>query len=100
MKNSLIEKLAEIKHDRWSGQALTATNNLVARDKMTPEWQERWLSLANMPYSEFPEEKKEEIREQIRQFLDVIYKELYGLLADDNLTTEEAILEFANLLKG
>ena len=62
----MMEALAADEHDRWSGQARTAL------DEMTSERRERWDRLSRTPYSELTEEMKELDRMQVRERLAIM----------------------------
>ena len=68
----VMEELAANEHDRWSGQAKTALN------EMTEERRERWTRLADTPYAELSEEMKELDRMQVRDILAIL--NCHGLL--------------------
>jgi hypothetical protein len=62
----IIEKLAEIEHERWSGQARTALH------EMTEERRLRWGRLVDIPYADLTEEMKELDRMQVREYWPLI----------------------------
>lgn len=66
VSRDLMEALAADEHERWSGQARTAL------DEMTPERRERWDRLSKIPYSELSEEIKELDRMQVRERLAIM----------------------------
>jgi hypothetical protein len=65
-ENAIIEKLAEIEHDRWSGQARTAL------DKMDNERRTRWDKLSKTPYDKLTEEMKQKYRDQVYEYWPII----------------------------
>ncbi len=64
--HDLLERLAAYEHERWSGQARTAL------DEMTPERRERWDILSRTPYDQLSEEMKEKDREQVRSYIAIM----------------------------
>lgn len=64
----LMEALAADEHERWSGQALTALN------EMTDARRERWARLAVTPYADLDEKNKELDRMQVRERLAIMAK--------------------------
>ena len=71
---SILEKLSEIEHDRWSGQAKTALTD------MTDERRERWGRLVNIPYCELSEEMKALDRMQVDEYWPIIAKAIHAAL--------------------
>lgn len=71
----IMELLAEIEHDRWSGQAETALN------KMTPERRERWGRLSKTKYADLDATNKELDRMQVREYWPVIGKYIESFAA-------------------
>ena len=65
-EKNVIDKLAAIEHDRWSGQARTALDN------MTDERRNRWNKLSKTPYKKLTEEMKEKDREQVYNYWPII----------------------------
>lgn len=70
--DNVMEELASNEHDRWSGQAITALN------QMTDERRERWGRLAETKYADLTEEMKELDRVQVRDILAIL--DSHGLL--------------------
>lgn len=66
----LMEQLAAIEHERWSGQALTALH------EMTDERRDRWSRLAKIPYAELDEHNKELDRLQVREYWPLVVSRL------------------------
>lgn len=60
----VIERLAAVEHERWSGWILHQL-----KVGITPERMNRWVKLANTPYSELTEELKEMDRAEVRKTL-------------------------------
>jgi hypothetical protein len=73
---SLIDKLADIEHERWSHWqrylhskcARASDGSLVIPAHLV----DRWESQMNTPYSALSEEEKESDREQVRRYLPII----------------------------
>lgn len=73
---SLIDKLADIEHERWSHWQRylhskcepTSDGSLVIPAHLVG----RWESQMNTPYSALSEEEKESDREQVRRYLPII----------------------------
>lgn len=72
----LIEKLAEVEHERWSHwQRYLHSNCERARDGslvIPAHLVDRWESQMNTSYSALSEEEKESDREQVRRYLPII----------------------------
>lgn len=62
----LLEELAELEHERWSGQAIAALTD------MTDARRERWTRQARMLYAGLSDAEKEQDRKQVRKTLDAI----------------------------
>lgn len=73
---SLIEKLADVEHERWSHWQRylhskcerTSDGSLVIPAQLV----DRWESQMNTPYSALSEQEKESDREQVRRYLPII----------------------------
>lgn len=73
---SLIEKLADVEHERWSHWQ----RYLHSKCERSPdgslvipaELVDRWESQMNTPYSALSEDEKESDREQVRRYLPII----------------------------
>lgn len=74
-EKTVIDKLAAIEHDRWSGQAKTAIY------EMTDDRRSRWAKLAKTPYNKLTEEMKEKDREQVYIYWPVIREYIDSLMA-------------------
>jgi hypothetical protein len=74
--HSLIDKLADIEHERWSHwQRYLHSKCEHARDGslvIPAHLVDRWESQMNTPYSALSEEEKESDREQVRRYLTII----------------------------
>jgi len=72
----LIDKLADIEHERWSHwQRYLHSKCERARDGslvIPAHLVDRWESQMNTPYSALSEEEKESDREQVRRYLPII----------------------------
>lgn len=62
----LVEKLADIEHQRWADWHKWCRNN------WTPERIERWDRQARTPYAELNEEDKEKDRREVMRYLPLI----------------------------
>lgn len=62
----LMEKLADIEHERWSGWMRYMFAN------RSPDNIIRWMGQMNTPYSELPEYTKESDRVEVRKTLEAI----------------------------
>jgi signal recognition particle subunit SEC65 len=71
----LMEPLAELEHDRWSGWMRHQFENWTEENIV------RWKLLMNTPYSELEEHSKESDRREVRKTLAVIEPHLHRLLA-------------------
>lgn len=76
--SALIETLAAIEHERWSGwmRHLFSKCVFVEYDggenvaaQIPHKWRERWAQQMNTPYSELSEEEKESDRREVRKTL-------------------------------
>jgi hypothetical protein len=75
----VIDKLAAIEHDRWSGQARTALDN------MTDERRTRWNKLSKTPYKKLTEEMREKDREQVYNYWPIIREYINSLMNNKKL---------------
>ncbi|WP_354114462.1 hypothetical protein [Bradyrhizobium sp. RT3a] len=74
--DGLIERLAEIEHERWShwqrymhSKAVEQPNGALL---VPPELVQQWERQLETPYSELSEKEKESDREQVKKYLPVI----------------------------
>jgi len=74
--NELIEKLADVEHERWAHwQRYLHSKCVRASDgslTIPPELVLRWELQIDTPYSELSEEEKESDRDQVRRYLSII----------------------------
>ena len=79
--NNLIEKLADIEHQRWSDwmeymfscAIISGDDNIKIRTLGFPTGQyENWKRQIDTPYLELSEKEKESDREQVRRYLPII----------------------------
>jgi hypothetical protein len=76
----LIEKLADIEHQRWShwqrfmhGKCERKPDGSLG---VPPEFVEKWENQMGAPYADLSESEKESDREQVRKYLPLILHEL------------------------
>lgn len=72
----LIERLAALEHDRWSGwmnylftQGYSREDGAFVIDPESVRW---WQHLIDTPYAELTERSKESDRQEVRKTLDVL----------------------------
>lgn len=68
-EDSLLEKLAELEHDRWS-----RWEKWRKRPEVTAEDEERWVRQRETPYAELSEKEKESDRKEARRTLELLRK--------------------------
>lgn len=73
----LMEKLSEIEHDRWSGQARAALFD------MTDDRRRSWERQMRMSYWQLSEPEKEQDREQVRKSLAPLIERIAHLEAQN-----------------
>jgi hypothetical protein len=73
---SLMEKLADAEHERWSHWQRYLHSKCERTDDgslvIPAHLVERWETQMNTPYSALSEEEKESDREQVRRYLPII----------------------------
>jgi RyR domain len=73
---SLMEKLADVEHERWSHWQRYMHSKCERSDDgslvIPAHLVDRWESQMNTPYSGLSEEEKESDREQVRRYLSII----------------------------
>ena len=80
---TLEEKLAELEHAQW----IEWSQNLVAREVISPERVERWRGLWK-PYAELTEAEKDQDRVWAKKSIQAIRDAGYVQLADDQTPPE------------
>ncbi len=77
ISDELIEALADLEHDRWSGWEKYREQALAKE----PARLERWRRLREAPYQKLTEQEKESDRVEVRKTLDLLEK--LALTQDD-----------------
>jgi hypothetical protein len=77
IRRQLIHALAVHEHERWSGQARTAL------DDMTPERHDRWDALSKTPYDQLSNEMKIKDLDQVKSILQIIYDMGFDIIKKD-----------------
>ena len=72
----LIEQLAALSHEQWSGWMRYLFGKSIARDDgatiIPRDSSERWLRQMNTPYSRLPEEEKDSDRTEAKRVLELL----------------------------
>ena len=76
-ENELIEKLADIEHQRWADWMGYLFGKCdypkIGENAVIPaEWADRWGKQMNTPYSELTEKEKDSDREQVMRYFPLI----------------------------
>jgi hypothetical protein len=74
----LLEEMAALEHDRWSGWEFYRETCLRGGERRKPDdpetYEERWHRLRETSYADLPEESKESDRREARKTRDLIVK--------------------------
>jgi hypothetical protein len=90
----LVEKLAEIEHERWADWQAWC-HKILRENCPSPELEavlERWDKQISTPYSDLTEAEKQSDRDQVDRYLPLIQ----SLISD--ITTEAVIKELESLI--
>lgn len=83
----IIEILADVEHERWSGWMKYMVSRMTQRSDGTLQFNDddfgRWMQQAITPYKDLPEHSKESDRKEARTTIEALNMEGFEIVNDD-----------------